>query len=154
MPFWQKLKVEKCLSHSPKYIFGSFGPQRVEFSLNIRGGGGGALAPPSNPTLNTVQLPRANLDSRAEMGPIGFWWLCFGLDCGQMAPAGAESDMDLEGAQLVLWGWNRSFQFSVCNHISPTYVYEVLLFLFCPDFFNNIYLFTTLFMTILTFTWR
>ena len=34
------------------------------------------------------------------MGPIGFWWLCFGLDCAQMAPA--ESDMDLEGSISTL----------------------------------------------------
>ena len=36
------------------------------------------------------------------MGPIGFWWLCFGLDCAQMAPGGAESDMDPEGSISTL----------------------------------------------------
>ena len=44
--------------------------------------------------------------TRAEVGPawagVAFWLSCFGLNCAQMAPGGAESDLSLQG-------WNRSF---------------------------------------------
>ena len=56
---------------------------------------------------NTVQLPRADLDLRAEMGPawtgIAFWWGCFGLSCASMVPGGAESDLNLQGL-IGTWG--------------------------------------------------
>ena len=49
----------------------------------------------------SVQSTTADLDPRAEMGPvwtgIAFGWGCFGLNFAQMASGGAESDFGLQG---------------------------------------------------------
>ena len=48
-----------------------------------------------------VQSTAADLDPRAEMGPvwtgIAFWWGCFGLNFAQMASGGVQSDFGLQG---------------------------------------------------------
>ena len=63
---------------------------------------------------NTVRLPRADLDPRAETNPslagIGFWWGSFGLNCAQMVLGEAELGFGLR-AKLALWDWNGSFNF-------------------------------------------
>ena len=50
---------------------------------------------------STFQVPGADLDPRAEMGPawagITFGMACLGFNCAQMASGGAESDFGLWG---------------------------------------------------------
>ena len=48
---------------------------------------------------NTVQLPGADLDPRAE---VGFWWGCFGSNCFQLALGEAESDFGLRDYETDL----------------------------------------------------
>ena len=48
---------------------------------------------------NTVQLPGADLDPRAE---VGFWWDCFGSNCFQLALGEAESDFGLQDYETDL----------------------------------------------------
>lgn len=48
---------------------------------------------------NTVQLPGADLDPRAE---VGFWWGCFGSNCFQLALGEAESDFGVRDYETDL----------------------------------------------------
>ena len=47
--------------------------------------------------INTLQLPRADLDAQGEMSPTRCWnrlyWGFFDLNCAQIAPEKAESDL-------------------------------------------------------------